>query len=52
MKAHKFTGQLGGSADLGKAQPILTRFALTFVSAGKVAGGWHGYNDLTHMLSS
>lgn len=32
-----------GSAELGKPQPILTRFALTSVSTDKVAGGGHVY---------
>lgn len=49
IKAHEFIGQVGGSADVGKSQPILTKFALRSVSTGKVAGGWCVY---THMLGS
>lgn len=52
IKAHEFIGQLGGSADVGKAQPVLTKFALTSVSTGKVAGGWCVCKDLTHVLGS
>lgn len=50
IKAHKVTGQLGSSADVGKTQLILTGLALTSVSTGMVAGDWHVYNDLTHVL--
>lgn len=50
MKVHKFTCQLGSSADLGRPQPFLTELTPISVSTVRLAGRWHVYNDLTHML--